>query len=60
MTEAPIHTGDRIAPPSDRGGYTIEELEQILAPMGEDGKEAIASMGDDTPSAVLSKGVTVR
>ena len=35
-------------------GYTIEELEQILAPMAEDGKEALASMGDDTPSAVLS------
>ncbi len=35
-------------------GYTIEELEQILAPMAEDAKEALASMGDDTPSAVLS------
>ncbi len=35
-------------------GYSIEELEQILAPMAEDGKEALASMGDDTPSAVLS------
>ena len=33
----------------------ITELEQILAPMAEDGKEAIASMGDDTPPAVLSK-----
>ena len=35
-------------------GYTIEDLEQILAPMAEDGKEPLASMGDDTPSAVLS------
>jgi glutamate synthase (NADPH/NADH) large chain len=35
-------------------GYTIEELEQILAPMAEDGKETIGSMGDDTPAAVLS------
>ena len=35
-------------------GYSIEELEQILAPMAEDGKEALASMGDDTPAAVLS------
>jgi len=35
-------------------GYTLEELEQILAPMAEDGKEAVASMGDDTPPAVLS------
>ncbi|TVR46654.1 MAG: glutamate synthase large subunit, partial [Rhodobacteraceae bacterium] len=36
-------------------GYTIEEIEQVLAPMAEDGKEMIASMGDDTPSAVLSR-----
>jgi hypothetical protein len=35
-------------------GITLEELEQILAPMVEDGKEAVASMGDDTPLAVLS------
>jgi glutamate synthase (NADPH) large chain len=32
----------------------VEELEQVLAPMAEDGKEMIASMGDDTPAAVLS------
>lgn len=36
-------------------GYSVEELEHVLAPMAEDGKEMIASMGDDTPSAVLSK-----
>jgi len=36
-------------------GYSIEDLETILAPMVEDGKEAIGSMGDDTPSAVLSE-----
>ncbi len=36
-------------------GYSIEEVEQILAPMAEDGKETVASMGDDTPAAVLSK-----
>ncbi|MGF1447597.1 MAG: glutamate synthase large subunit [Pikeienuella sp.] len=35
-------------------GYTVEELEAILAPMGEGGKEAVGSMGDDTPAAVLS------
>ena len=35
-------------------GYSMEELEQVLAPMAEDGKEMIASMGDDTPAAVLS------
>ncbi|NYS25545.1 glutamate synthase large subunit [Rhodobacteraceae bacterium 2376] len=36
-------------------GYTMEEIEQILAPMAEDGKESVASMGDDTPAAVLSQ-----
>jgi glutamate synthase (NADPH/NADH) large chain len=36
-------------------GYTIEDLELILHPMVEDGKEAIGSMGDDTPLAVLSE-----
>ncbi len=35
-------------------GFTVEELEQVLAPMAEDGKEMVASMGDDTPAAVLS------
>src|SRR6056297_764141 len=36
-------------------GYSMEELETILHPMAEDGKEAIGSMGDDTPAAVLSR-----
>ena len=35
-------------------GYTLEELELLLQPMVEDGKEAVGSMGDDTPLAVLS------
>ena len=35
-------------------GYTIEDLEMILHPMVEDGKEPVGSMGDDTPLAVLS------
>jgi len=35
-------------------GITIEDLEMILAPMVEDGKEAVGSMGDDTPLAVVS------
>jgi glutamate synthase (NADPH/NADH) large chain len=36
-------------------GYSMEDLELILHPMVEDGKEAIGSMGDDTPLAVLSE-----
>ncbi len=35
-------------------GWTLEDLEMILHPMAEDGKEALGSMGDDTPLAVLS------
>ncbi len=35
-------------------GLTTEDLELILHPMVEDGKEAVGSMGDDTPLAVLS------
>ena len=36
-------------------GFTLETLELILAPMAENGKEAIGSMGDDSPVAVLSE-----
>ncbi len=35
-------------------GQTLEDMELILSPMVEDGKEAIGSMGDDTPLAVIS------
>ena len=35
-------------------GMTLEDVEMILAPMVEDGKEAVGSMGDDTPLAVIS------
>jgi glutamate synthase (NADPH) large chain len=36
-------------------GFTLEDLELLLAPMMEEGKEAIGSMGDDAPLAVLSE-----
>ncbi|MGH6951175.1 MAG: glutamate synthase large subunit, partial [Vitreimonas sp.] len=36
-------------------GFTMEDLELLLQPMLEDGKEAIGSMGDDAPLAVLSE-----
>jgi glutamate synthase (NADPH/NADH) large chain len=53
--EKPIFKGAELRQRQIAAGYTIEELEQILAPMAEDGKETLASMGDDTPSAVLSE-----
>ncbi|MGH1330167.1 MAG: glutamate synthase large subunit [Paracoccaceae bacterium] len=54
LTEEPLFTGEELKKRQIAAGYSIEELEQILAPMAEDGKETLASMGDDTPSAVLS------
>ncbi|HEX7967287.1 MAG TPA: glutamate synthase large subunit [Stellaceae bacterium] len=36
-------------------GWSLEDLELILQPMAEAGKEAVGSMGDDTPLAVLSE-----
>jgi glutamate synthase (NADPH) large chain len=35
-------------------GYTHEDMEAILHPMADEGKEAVGSMGDDTPIAILS------
>jgi glutamate synthase (NADPH) large chain len=35
-------------------GYTHEDVESIIHPMAEEGKEAVGSMGDDTPIAILS------
>ncbi|PTQ70124.1 glutamate synthase large subunit [Celeribacter persicus] len=55
LNEAAIFSGAELKKRQIAAGYTIEELEQVLAPMGEDGKEALASMGDDTPAAVLSE-----
>ncbi|WP_243613627.1 glutamate synthase large subunit [Shimia aestuarii] len=55
VPEKPIFSGAELRKRQIAAGYTMEELEQILSPMAEDGKESLASMGDDTPSAVLSK-----
>ncbi len=55
VTEKPVFEGTELRRRQVAAGYSIEDLEQILAPMAEDAKETLASMGDDTPSAVLSK-----
>ncbi|MFO6465063.1 glutamate synthase large subunit [Jannaschia sp. KMU-145] len=55
VSETAIHDGAELRTRQVAAGYSVEELEQILAPMAEDGKETLASMGDDTPSAVLSE-----
>lgn len=55
VSEKALFSGGELRKRQIAAGYSIEELEQVLSPMAEDGKEALASMGDDTPSAVLSK-----
>ncbi|MCY3879795.1 MAG: glutamate synthase large subunit [Rhodobacteraceae bacterium] len=55
-SEAPLFNGAALRRRQAMAGFTLEELEMVLAPMVEDGKEAVASMGDDTPPAVLSAG----
>ncbi len=55
VTEKALFSGGELRRRQIAAGFSVEDLEQILAPMAEDGKEALASMGDDTPSAVLSK-----
>ncbi len=52
--EKALFSGDELRRRQVAAGYSLEELEQVLAPMAEDGKEILASMGDDTPAAVLS------
>ncbi len=54
VPEAPLHVGPALRRRQIAAGYTLEEIEQVLVPMAEDGKEMVASMGDDTPPAVLS------
>jgi glutamate synthase (NADPH) large chain len=60
---ADLERGDEAAPAWSRAelirrqiaaGQTMEDMELILAPMIETGKEAVGSMGDDTPLAVIS------
>ncbi len=54
VPETAVFEGAELRRRQIAAGYTLEELEQVLAPMAEDGKEMVASMGDDTPPAVLS------
>ncbi len=55
VPETAKHDGVELRRRQIAAGYTMEEIEQVLVPMAEDGKEMIASMGDDTPAAVLSQ-----
>ena len=52
--EPPLFDKDMLRRRQVAAGYTVEDIELILHPMVEDGKEAVGSMGDDTPLAILS------
>ncbi len=52
--EKPNFTGEDLRKRQYLSGLSVEDLELILHPMAEEGKEASGSMGDDTPVAVLS------
>ena len=52
--EKPEFTAEELRRRQYLSGLSIEDLELILHPMAEEGKEASGSMGDDTPVAVLS------
>ena len=53
-TEKPNYIGEELKKRQYLSGLSVEDLELILHPMAEEGKEASGSMGDDTPVAVLS------
>ena len=55
VPEEPLFEGAELRRRQIAAGYSIEDVEQVIAPMAEDGKEMVASMGDDTPPAVLSR-----
>jgi len=50
----PMLSGEALVRRQMSCGQTLEDLELILSPMAETGKETVGSMGDDTPLAVLS------
>ncbi len=54
VEEKALFSGAELRKRQIAAGYSLEDIEMILAPMAEDGKELVASMGDDTPAAVLS------
>ena len=52
-----VMEADALASCQKMFGLSIEEREQILRVLAEEGQEATGSMGDDTPMAVLSRKV---
>ncbi|GGX25638.1 glutamate synthase large subunit [Aquimarina muelleri] len=54
--DCPLFLGEEtVAKRKSIFGYTQEDIDTIIAPMGQLGKEPIGSMGSDTPIAILSQ-----
>jgi glutamate synthase (NADPH) large chain len=51
----PAITGETLLRMQRSFGYSDEDVEMIVVPMAETGKEPVGSMGTDTPLAVLSE-----
>jgi len=51
---APQHAVDSLRPHQAAFGYTFDELENMIEPMTQKGKDPVGSMGDDTPLSVLT------
>jgi glutamate synthase (NADPH/NADH) large chain len=51
----PKRTVDTLRSHQAMYGYTYDEVDHLLEPMAEKGKDPVGSMGDDTPLSVLSQ-----
>ncbi|MFC7249710.1 glutamate synthase large subunit [Halomicroarcula sp. GCM10025324] len=52
---SPQHSVDRLRSYQAMYGYTYDEVDHLIEPMAEKGKDPVGSMGDDTPLSVLSQ-----
>ena len=49
------HETDRLGNQQALFGYTYDEVDHLIEPMAETGKDPVGSMGDDTPLSVLAQ-----
>src|ERR1043165_3075706 len=53
--DTPVQNSSTLLQQQHAFGYTSEELQLLITPMGAHGEEPVGSMGTDTPLAVLSE-----
>jgi glutamate synthase (NADPH/NADH) large chain len=51
----PAHEFEALRAYQAQYGYTYDEVDHLIQPMAEKGKDPVGSMGDDTPLSVLSQ-----